>query len=480
MTTSSSKYFNLKLWQRESGALWLPFEHERIKEYSNLKANEKASVSGYVKWIRNNIFAIVPALFSNQAYVVCINYTELNPAENEFITVSGKAKFERIQQISETSRRFSGDLVLEVYDWIGAKPAFEIPKLNFSYKDFKLGLTGRVEGLDPQIRDFLAFSAISSPAFLENTGGINLTLYDSTKSGLPLKVVGEIEKVIPQDMGRIQKVETRFGKFAMRYKYGFVCEDADEPLTRITENLLAHKSSGSIGLDLEISMSMYSKNSKPACIEDPPCSLSDVPTVIPEDTSINRSRSVIDQFDALKFMIVSHMKAPILEDLPTSEAKIVDELEKLVDSYGLDPAHLAKHGFLNASYNSRPSSVFRECLAYARANDIPIANPEVVSKVFDEFFKWNFEYVYDVWADLLASPISGNENLASLNVKYRDIIRIIRKYHSTGECGAKKSDIVREAKTKPQETEQLIKDCLNEGIIYEPLFEVYRLTRELA
>ncbi len=103
-----------------------------------------------------------------------------------------------------------------------------------------------------------------------------------------------------------------------------------------------------------------------------------------------------------------------------------------------------------------------------------------MSKVFDAFFKWNFEYVYDVWADLLASPISGNENLVSLNVKYRDIIRIIRKYHSSGEYGAKKSDIIIEAKTKPQETEQLIKDCLNEGIIYEPLFEVYRLTVELA
>ncbi|NLB75951.1 MAG: hypothetical protein GX799_05720 [Crenarchaeota archaeon] len=45
MSSSSLKYFNLKLWQRESGALWLPFEHERINEYSSVKANEKASVS---------------------------------------------------------------------------------------------------------------------------------------------------------------------------------------------------------------------------------------------------------------------------------------------------------------------------------------------------------------------------------------------------------------------------------------------------
>jgi hypothetical protein len=99
---------------------------------------------------------------------------------------------------------------------------------------------------------------------------------------------------------------------------------------------------------------------------------------------------------------------------------------------------------------------------------------------FHDFFKWNFEYLYDIWADLLASPISGKENLASLNVKYRDIIRIIRKYHSTRQYGAKKADIVKEAKTNHFQTEQLIKDCLNEGIIYQPMFEVYRLTRELA
>jgi len=170
MPISSSKYFKLKLWKRESGALWLPFELERIKEYSNIKANEKASISGYVKWIGNSIFALVPTLFSNQAHVVCINYTDTNPAENSFVTVSGLAKFERIRKVSDISRRFGGDLALEVYDWVNCKATFEIPKLNLSYQDFKSGLTSRVEALEPQIRDFLAFSAISSPTFLENIG----------------------------------------------------------------------------------------------------------------------------------------------------------------------------------------------------------------------------------------------------------------------------------------------------------------------
>ncbi|XHH08847.1 MAG: hypothetical protein ACFCUE_14960 [Candidatus Bathyarchaeia archaeon] len=479
MSSSSSKYFRLKLWQRESGALWLPFEHERITEYSKIKPNEHVNVSGYVKWVDSAVFVLVPTPFSNQTYLTCINYSQSCPAENECITVSGLAKMANYKPLTARSRRFSSDLIIEVYDWANDKPAMELPKLNFDYKNFRQGLTSRVEGLEPQIRDFIAFSAISSPAFLESLGGLNITLYDSTKANLPAKIVRELKAIIPQDMGAPERVETPYGRFQLRYKYAFVSQDADKPLTPQTADLLNHKNS-KLPFDAELSMSLYSKNSQPVSIEDPPCSLSDIPTVLPEDTSINRKRPVIDQFDALKFMMVNHMKTPVINDLASSQEQIVEGLESLVDSYGLDHAHLSKYGFLNASYNAKPQSVLRQSLAYARANDIHVAGSDLTGKVFRDFFEWNFKYVYEVWEDLLATKISSQKNLASLNVKYRDLIRIIRKYHSSREPGAKKIYILKEAKTPPHETEQLLKDCLNEGIIYEPLFEVYRLTRELA
>jgi len=480
MSNSSQKYFRLKLWQRETGALWLPFEHERIKEYSTVKPSEHVNVSGYVKWVDSAVFALVPTPFSNQTYLTCINYSQSCPAENQYVTVSGLAKLTNYRPLTSRSRRFNGDLIIEVYDWANDKPAMEIPHLPFDYKNFRQGLTSRVEGLEPQIRDFIAFSAISSPAFLESLGGLNITMYDSTKANLPAKVVRELKAIIPQDMGAPERVETPYGRFQLRYKYAFVAEDADKPLTPQTTDLLSHKTSKTLPPDTELSMSLYSKNSQPAHIEEPQCSLSDIPTVLPEDTSINRRRPVIDQFDALKFMIVNHMKTPVLNNLQYSQEQIADGLEKLVDSYGLDPAHLSRYGFLNASYKAKPQSVLRQSLAYARANDINVVGPDLALKVFEDFFEWNFKYVYEVWEDLLATKITHKENLASLNVKYRDIIRIIRKYHSSREPGARKAYILRESKTPPHTTEQLIKDCLNEGIIYEPLPEVYRLTRELA
>jgi hypothetical protein len=437
MSNSSSKYFRLKLWQRESGALWLPFESERIKEYSNVKPNQQVTVSGYVKWVESSVYVLVPTPFSNQIYLTCVNYSESCPTENEYITVSGLAKLANYRPVSARSRRFNSDLIIEVYNWANDKPALELPQLAFDYRNFRQGLTSRVEGLEPQIRDFIAFSAISSPAFLESLGGLNMTMYDSAKANLPAKVIRELKAIIPQDMGTMQRIETPYGRFQLRYKYAFVSEDADKPLTPQVADLLNHKGSR-LPSGTELSMSLFSKNSQPVSIEDPQCSLSDVPTVLPEDASVNRKRPVIDQFDALKFMIVNHMKTPVLNDLASSQEQIVNGLEKLVDSYGLDPAHLSKYGFLSANYNAKPQSVLRQSLAYARANDIHVAGPDLTSKVFKDFFEWNFNYVYEVWEDLLATKITSKKHLAALNIKYRDIIRIIRKYHSSRESGAKK------------------------------------------
>ncbi len=58
------------------------------------------------------------------------------------------------------------------------------------------------------MKEILAFAIISTPKFYENAGGINLTLYDSTKSGLPSKVTREIERTIPEDIGNLHTITT--------------------------------------------------------------------------------------------------------------------------------------------------------------------------------------------------------------------------------------------------------------------------------
>ena len=264
----------------------------------------------------------------------------------------------------------------------------------------------------------------------------------------------------------------------MRYKYLFSSEDADTPLSKKTKTLLFHQQPKNMPEYTETSLALFSAKNKPMTIEDPPCCATDVPTVVPENTSIIRGKMGIDQIDAFQFLISSQMKTPIINKFDTSLAIISDSLEKLCQGYDLEPIHLTQYGFLNANYTAKPTSILRNCLAHARAQNIDIINPNNVSQIFNTYFKWNFEYVYEIWEDLLKTPLISGETMASLKIKYRDIVRIIRKYHNTKQTGVSEKDIIQEAKTKPQKTQQLLKECLNDGIIYQPKPGYYKLTRE--
>lgn len=476
------KPFIIDFWQRDIGATWLSFERERINEFSKVKPNEKISVSGYVKWVNDSTFALIPTLFSNQIHLICLNYTDKKPPENSHVTIFGNSKFDMLRPRPESPRSttYEGKVIIHVHDWIYTKPGIEIPKSYLDYEAFKKNLTCRVEGLEPQIRDFLSFTAISTPTFYENAGGVNLTMYDSTKAGLPRLVAQEMKRAIPEGMGSLNTIETCYGDFKVGYKYAFITEDADKPLSPQTEDLLAHETSRFMPGFSETSISMFSSKDKPLTIEDPPCRLSDIPTVIPEETSIICSRQSIDPFDAFNFIVLNHYKAPVISDLSTSLTEIVDNIEKLADDYALDPKQLTQYGFLNANYNARPTSVLRKSLSFARAQNVDVVTPELTMKVFDDFFKWNFSYIYEVWEDLLAKPLIGKKTVASLRIKYRDIIRIIRKYHSSHLPGVSRNDIIREAKTDPLETQELLDECNAAGIVFQPLHGFYRLTRDDA
>ena len=463
----------IQFWKREIGALWTPLERRKIIEFSKIKSNERVTISGYVKWINNRVFALVPTLISNQIYLLCLNKTDRRPIENSYITVFGSTRMFNLRSTHNYSRLFDGNLLLDVDGWKDSKSDFKIPKEEINFADFKTDLTSRIEGLEPKIEDFLAFSVISTPTIQGCAGGVNSTLYDSTKSGIPRKVIREVQRAIPEGIGSRWTINTELGKFGMRYQYNYVVSDADKPLSRVTESFLTHRVPG---FD-EASLTLFSKSDGPLSIEDPPCSLSDIPTVTPENTTIVSGRPEVDQFDAMRYLIISHMKAPIIQDLEKSISTIVTGLEKLTESWGLPSKQLATYGFLDANYNARPTSVLRECLAYSRAKNVDVINVALVSQVFEDYFKWNFEYVYEIWEDLLSEPLGEKQTMVSLRVKYREIIRILRKNQSSKEIGVSKEIILSETERPHLEMMKLLEDCRRAGIIYEPKNGFFKLTR---
>jgi hypothetical protein len=332
-------------------------------------------------------------------------------------------------------------------------------------------LTYRINGLEPNIEDFLAFTAVSTPTFYENVGGINVTLYDSTKTDISRRVVNELKRAIPPDISKLHTVETPYGKLGIRYKYAFLDANAEKKLSKTMHTFLANKTTQHITHLEEASLSLYSTEDKPRTIEDPPCSLSDIPTVLPEETSVD-GRAVDPEFDSFKYMLITQMKTPTIQDYSDSMVSIVNNLEKLREKWGLDPRHIAQYGFLNANYNARPTSILRKALAYGRIYNKSRIKPEDVSRVFKEYFEWNFKYLNEIWMDLLKP---GRKILPSLRVKYRDIIRIITNNESSKAPEVSLETIIAESELPSAETIKLLNDCRERGVIYESPKGFYRL-----
>jgi DNA replicative helicase MCM subunit Mcm2 (Cdc46/Mcm family) len=55
----------------------------------------------------------------------------------------------------------------------------------------------------------------------------------------------------------------------------------------------------------------------------------------------------------------------------------------------------------------------------------------------------------------------------SVRPEYREIIRIIRKYHDTDSAGVSSKQIISETKTNSAQTAFLLDKMQNEGVIYE-------------
>jgi len=122
----------------------VPFEHEKIIEFSRVKANERITISGYVKWINNKSFALVPTLFSNQIHLLCVNNTERRPTENSYITVSGTTRWAGLNRLQIDGTLYKGHVIVEVDGWKNAKTDFRIPKAVLDFGDFKRNLTSRI------------------------------------------------------------------------------------------------------------------------------------------------------------------------------------------------------------------------------------------------------------------------------------------------------------------------------------------------
>ena len=457
----------LEFWNRDVGALWLPFERRRIEEYSHVKPNQRVSLSGYDKQMDDRTFALVPTPFSNQVYHICRNFTERLPDENAPVRIEGHARQIGLRPAKRGSTCFKSNLILHVMNWQTEKPTIRHTDLyeyfglskDYSLQDFKREALFSVEDLDPEIGDFLVFAMLGTSSFEQSMGGINLTLYDASKSGMSRSVLQRLRRLIPPDIGKQHVVKTPFGAFGLRYNHGFFVGNADAKLTPEASHLLENRTRSSFKFR-QASLSLHSKQKAPGSFGDKPCALSDIPTCIPETTTVHRI-SFHPDYDSFKFMLIHHMHEPQIPNSHETLTLLRKKMEELVEEYDFNRSELTRYGYLNANLDARPTSIFRQSLAHVRTHEIDKITPPEMRKGLD-YFEWNLRYVYEIWEDkfkLRKKPLRLRDK-----VEYGKIRRIIRRYDQGN--GVSEKVIVEEAGMKPKKTMQLIHEMDRLAWIY--------------
>ena len=174
------------------GSTFLPWELKRLKEISDAKKVKRPNVSGCVKVLSRRRFALLPTPITPQDYLNCICTEGLEcPPDNAYVNITGRTEW-RIESARSYSTMPKGFKETVVDDWVYDKPDLTSVKPDIGFKDFKTEIFERFPNVEPLVENIISFQIISSPRFANLVGGLNVSLYDSTKEKLTLKLIRDL------------------------------------------------------------------------------------------------------------------------------------------------------------------------------------------------------------------------------------------------------------------------------------------------
>lgn len=454
---------------RQFGSEFNQWEFRLLKEFSNAKKSVNPIISGVVVFDRKigqNRFLLIPAAHLAQDYVICECPSDIPvPSNLSNVTIAGIRR-----------------VFLDHWEIFAEKITYEKmkapikPEINF--KDFQDQLFLQWGGISPLLKDLLAFEFVSSPPILElgQTGGLNLTMYDGTNRGESKKLLRYFRNILPLDIalgksGSLALPELATNQPLSPFSWSFKSFDADKPLNQKLLTFLDKRKSKRYS---EISVGLGSKRNRPQSIYDPPLTMVDQPTLLPDNAEMLKM-NFDPPLEVTKYIITMQMLFPTLGKTQTdidgmlskASKKIVDIAEK----YDI-PQTVRKHGLFDPSYYGKPQSILRLGLASARSEEKQSTNEEELMRLFNNIYLKNMETIMEAWDDIFTTK--GVE-IVSLDEFDRQLIKFITEKESDFGLGFNAltehfaSNTFEEFKIR-----QHLDDLKNIGKICEPKFNVFK------
>ena len=454
---------------RKYGSEFNQWELKLIREFSYAKKSANPLISGVVVYDRKlglNRFLLIPAAHLAQDYIICECPSDVPvPSNLSNVTIAGRRR-----------------VFLDHWEIYVEKISYEKIKNpikpEISFREFQDQLFLQWGGLNPTLKDLLAFEFVSSPPILElgQVGGLNLTVYDGTCTGESKKLLNYFKNIIPHDIamgksGCLSLPELATSQALSPFSWSFKSFDADKPLGQKLMTFLDKRSSKRLS---EISVGLGSKSNRPRSIYDPPLTMVDQPTLLPDNAEMLKM-TFDPPLEVTKYVITMQMLFPSLgkaqSDLDVVLTKASNNIVDLAEKYDI-PQTVRRHGLFDPSYYGKPQSIVRLGLASARSQARQSTNIEELMKLFNNLYLKNMESIMETWDDLFTKK--GVE-MVSLSEFDRRLLKLISEKESDFGVGFR---ILAEEFATSRFDEFEIRQHLDKlkdlGKIREPTFNVFK------
>ena len=410
--------------ERQYGSEFNHWEHKLLAEFNYAKKSANPIISGSVVYDRKlgiGRFLLMPAAHLPQDYIIC----ECPPG----VPVPANLSYVRIAGRKKVFRDYWEIMVDDI-----SYEKMKVPiKPELTFKDFQDYLFLQWGGIDSPLRELLAFEFVSSPPLLDfnQAGGLNLTVYDGTCTGESKKLLKYFRGMIPSDIasgksGNLLIPELDASQALSPFSWRFRCYDADKPLNQRLTNFLDKRCSRRFS---EISVSLGSKRNQPKSIYDPPLTMVDQPTLLPDSAEMLAMR-FDPPLEVTKYIITMQMLFPAIGKTQTDLDKTLEHASQkvvnLATEYDL-PQAVQRHGLFDSNYYGKPQSILRLALASARSQGMQNADDDWVMKVFESFYLKNMKNILDTWEDIVTPK--GVE-MVSLKEFDRQVLKFIAEKES--------------------------------------------------
>lgn len=390
------RHSRARLVDRLFGLEYTEFENNQIQSFNEAKRSLVVDITGFVSWINNKQFLLLPTRTTPNPYIICQIPDDLHlPADNQYVTIKGNMIFE----IESRTTGFAHK-ILQVEDIQPAKTDFGLVKPDISKKEFEQYLFDGWINIDPITQNFIAQSLVSSPTTAVRVGGLTTSLFNPPRQQRIVNLLhSDIRRLVAPEL-----YDKKSGVFEVRelgtkhtlppFDWSSKVTELETPSQTIVP-LLDRVPHG----NQEYSISLLARASTPESFESRGLVKSDYPIVLEEHVE-RRRNPYYTSSEITKYLIATHMNSP---ELPYSVYQksinfASNELQKLSQTKAYMVKMTGKNRFLDLSVNGKPLSILNLAISRERSSINKTVDFSEITKTTKDYVD-NLAHISDVWYD---------------------------------------------------------------------------------